>query len=520
MDNPPNIILILNDDMGFSDLGCYGGEVETPTLDGLAKGGLRFTQFYNTARCCPSRASLLTGLHPHQTGVAHMMRCDDVDGYLGDLAPATVTIPEALKAGGYRSYMTGKWHVTRHVDGPKHNWPMQRGFDDFWGFLMGAANFWQPQCLLRGNEARPPHEGGYFTDRISDEAVRQIHEHQARHSDKPFFQYVAYTAPHWPLHAPEEDIAKYKGRFDEGWDVLREKRLERLKQMGIVAPDCPLSPRDEGVEPWESAPHKEWEARRMEVYAAQIDRMDQGIGRIVEALQESGQWDNTLIVFLADNGGCAEGISQHTKFVERGSGTAKTLDGREVRYGNSPNIWPGAEDTYASYGTAWANLSNTPFRKFKHWVHEGGIATPLIAHWPRGILAKGELRHAPGQLPDLMATFLDLAGVEYPAMRNGHPLPPCEGFSLREVFEEDQPARGVLYFEHEGNCAVRKGDWKLVRAFLHDWELYNLAESRSETTNLAGEHPGRVAELQRLYEEWAERCHVWPWEKIKELRRK
>ena len=355
MANRPNIILILNDDMGFSDIGCYGGEVRTPNLDGLAAGGLRFTQFYNTARCCPSRASLLTGLYPHQADVGEMMRDDDVDGYRGDLNPNTVTIAEALRRGGYATYMSGKWHVCRDIgpDGPKYSWPNQRGFDDFYGIITGAANYYQPRTLTRNNEPVEPEDDDYFlTDAISGEAVRQIRDHAAGGQDAPFFQYVAYTAPHWPLHAHEEDIARYKGRFDAGWDALREERLARMVEMGIIHESWELSERDPEVGPWEEQDHKDWEARRMEVYAAQIDRMDQGIGRIVDALRETGQFDNTLIVFLADNGGCAEELgggseSWVRRLVERHPyvGTLETRDGREVRFGNTPDIIPGAAVT-------------------------------------------------------------------------------------------------------------------------------------------------------------------------------
>ncbi len=419
----PNIILILNDDMGFSDIGCYGGEVVTPNLDALADDGLRYTQFYNTARCCPSRASLLTGLHPHQADVGHMMDDDDVDGYLGDLSPDSVTIAEALKLGGYATYMSGKWHVTRYMDDSDHNWPCQRGFDDFYGILVGAANYFQPRTLHRNNEPiEPEGDNYYFTDVITDEAVRQIREHLEKLPDKPFFQYIAYTAPHWPLHAHPMDIDRYRGRFDAGWDVLREERLRRMIDMGIIDEQWALSARDERVPKWEDERHKKWQARRMEVYAAQIDRMDQGIGRVLDALRETGQWENTLIVFLADNGGCAEELTEFTgewATHDTPVGTEFTRDGRRIHYGNDPSIMPGGEETYQSCGVPWANVSNTPFRLYKHWVHEGGIATPFIVHWPDGIAAKGELRTQPAQLPDVMATFLDVADIEYPSEYKG-----------------------------------------------------------------------------------------------------
>jgi arylsulfatase A-like enzyme len=524
MTNKPNILLILNDDMGYSDLGCYGGEVETPNLDSLAAGGLRYTQFYNTARCCPSRASLLTGLHPHQADIGHMMDSDGIDGYLGDLSQESVTIAEALKTGGYATYMCGKWHVTRFVDGPKHNWPCQRGFDDFYGIITGAANYFQPRTLTRNNERIDPEGDDYFfTDAISDEAVRQIREHSQSSEAKPFFQYVAYTAPHWPLHAHPEDIANYQGRFAAGWDELRHQRRERMIQMGIIDEHWRLSERDPKVGLWEDEEQKTWQTQRMEVYAAQIDRMDQGIGRILAALKETGQWENTLIVFLADNGGCAEELGPNTgQWIANGweqVGSIKTRDGRDVRFGNSPDIIPGGEDTYSSYGIPWANVSNTPFRLYKHWVHEGGISTPFIAHWPEGIEARGELRHQPAQLPDIMATFLDLAGADYPTQYEGRRIQPLEGFSMTPTFADNPPTRPVLYWEHEGNKAVRKGKWKLVCRFPNPWELYDIEADRTELHELAPENPDVVQELSKLYDDWASRCGVTTWEELLQHRK-
>ena len=519
-DRRPNIIVILNDDMGFSDLGCYGGEIDTPNLDRLAANGLRFSQFYNTARCCPSRASLLTGLHPHQADVGHMMDDDGVDGYTGDLNPDTVTIAEALGDAGYRAYMSGKWHVTRHVDGPTHNWPRQRGFDAFYGIITGACSFYHPKTLTRDNERIDTPEGEYFlTDAISDEAAGQLRRHAATHPSTPFFQYVAYTAPHWPLHAHPEDIERYQGRFDAGWDALREERLERLVASGLIHPDWRLTPRDASQPAWEDAEHKAWQARRMEVYAAQIERMDRGIGRILAALEETGQWERTAILFLADNGGCAEEIPAGGWARLRGENAqTQTRDGRPVQFGNVPEVMPGGEETYQSYGVPWANVSNTPFREYKHWVHEGGIATPLIAHWPAGIPDPGGLRHEPAQLPDIMATCLDLAGAAYPSIHKGHDIPPAEGFSMAPLLGGGAFGREVLYWEHEGNRAVRRGRWKLVTKYPGGWELYDIERDRTELNDLSQEHPKVVAELAALYGEWAERCSVMPWADLQALR--
>ncbi len=387
----PNIVLVLADDMGFSDIGCYGGEIETPNLDRLARRGTRMTQFYNTARCTPSRASLVTGLHPHQVGIGILNFDDSPDGYSGNLSEGCVTAAEALGAAGYATYMSGKWHLASDMENPNGAWPTRRGFDRFYGTLEGAGSFYQPRTLVRDEEnvEKEGLDAGFFyTDAISANAVRFVEEHEQPGTDQPFFLYLAYTAPHWPLHAHEDDIAKYHGRFDAGWDQLRQDRLDRLVAEGILDASWPLSERDERIAPWAATADKAWETRRMEVYAAQVDRMDQGIGALVETLERLGQLDNTLIVFLSDNGGCAEEMPPDsvkefvTSFVPM---KEHTRDGEQVVPGNVSGLMPGPESTYQSYGRAWANLSNTPFREYKHWVHEGGIATPLhraLAGWP------------------------------------------------------------------------------------------------------------------------------------------
>lgn len=522
----PNVVLILNDDMGYSDLGCYGGEVQTPNLDRLAAHGLRFSQFYNTARCSPSRASLLTGLHPHQTGVGILTYDSGPEGYAGNLNHRCVTIPQVLKANGYRTYMSGKWHVASSLTEPTDTWPMQRGFDEFYGTIIGAGSFYDPNTLTRGNEnieheARKP--GFFYTDAISDQAVAFIEQHQREHAGTPFFEYVAYTAPHWPLHAHDEDIAKYKGRFDEGWDTLREARLEKLVRSGVLDRQWQLSPRDPTQPPWSEAEHKAWLARCMEVYAAQIDRMDQGIGRILASLERTGQLDNTIVIFLADNGACAEDIPENVpidELVEKLMiARSHTRDGEPVHFGNDPSRMPGPENTYQSYGQAWANLSNTPFRYYKHWIHEGGISTPLIVHWPAGIAARNEIRHTPGYLPDIMATIVDLTGSRYPATFEGRAIEPLEGVSLAPSFGADGVDRKAMFWEHEGNAAVRIGKWKLVRAYPGPWELYDMEADRTELHDVAAQHPERVADMARQYEAWAKRCGVIPRAQIVALMR-
>ena len=516
----PNIVIIMADDMGFSDLGCYGGEILTPNLDTLAANGLRFTHFYNAARCCPSRASLLTGLYAHQTGLGYMTGNDyGLPGYRADLNEHCVTIAQVLKSAGYHTYISGKWHVTRHIleGGARKNWPLQRGFDRFYGTLIAAGSFWDPITLMRDNDFIQPEGDYYYTEAISENAVEFI-----RNSDSgdPFFLYVSYTAPHWPIHAREEIIDKYTGRFSMGWDSLRLERYERMLAMGLLPPEWPLSPGDTMKSgSWNKALHKDWEQRRMEVYAAMIDHLDQGVGQIVEALKKRGELENTLIFFLSDNGG--EDL-EHRKGEIGNTGKPwnimvyvplKTRDGRNVIAGDIPGVLPGPDDTYQGYGQ-WANLSNTPFRKYKTYVHEGGISTPFIVHWPDGIPARSEWRDQPAHIIDIMPTCLEVAGVDYPSDFNGNHITPAEGLSLHPVFENNPSGHEALFWEHEGNRAVRQGKWKLVSDYPDAWELYDLKADRTELNNLAGQYPDKVLELEKLYTDWAKRCNVVPWSEM------
>ncbi|MBK9171229.1 MAG: arylsulfatase [Bryobacterales bacterium] len=507
----PNIVLIMADDMGFSDLGCYGGEIETPNLDALARNGLRFAQFYNTARCCPTRASLLTGLYPHQAGVGHMVNPrENSPGYRGDLARESVTIAEALKPAGYNTLMSGKWHVTPVTDS-KHNWPLQRGFDRFYGTIHGAGSFYDPATLAEGNDYVEPDKPEFnYTDAISDRAAAFVREYAAK--PEPFFLYVPYTAPHWPLHEPESGIAKYKGRYAQGWDALRMERHQNMIRMGLVDVRWPLTPRDPDAPAWPQAKDKEWQQRRMEVYAAQVDRMDQGIGRIVAALRESEAEENTLILFLADNGGCAEELRENPRQPRARHVPEKTRAGEPVQLGNDPQVMPGPENTYQSYGIPWANASNTPFRLYKHWVHEGGISSPLIAHWPARIKNPGTITNEPGHVIDLMATCVDAAGAKYPQEFAGTKITPLEGKSLIPVLAEGRrEGHSEIYWEHEGNRAVRQGKWKLVSRHPGEWELYDLDADRTELDDLSAKEPAKVAELAANYDAWARKCGVEPW---------
>jgi len=508
----PNIILIMADDMGFSDLGCYGSEILTPNLDKLAKGGLRFLQFYNAGRCCPTRAALITGLYPHQTGVGHMMNDYRRPGYRGNLNNTCATIAEVLKAAGYQTMMCGKWHLTRFVapEGPKYNWPLQRGFERFYGTIHGGGSYFDPVTLTRDNHFVRRQQMGeyYYTDAISDRAAEYVE--QAARSNKPFFLYVAYTAPHWPLHAPTGVARRYRAKYAMGWDALREERHRRMITLGIVDRRWPLTPRDSRVKPWEQEPSKQWHQQRMEVYAAQIDVMDQGIGRIMEKVRQVGAERNTLVMFLADNGGCAEEIGSHWKGLHI---PERTFAGRPVQLGNNPNIMPGPEETYQSYGIGWANASNTPFRLYKHWVHEGGIATPFIAYWPGVITEGGRRTNQVGHVIDVMPTCVELAKIRYPASLGGYKLTPPAGRSLVPIFRGQTRQIGQLFWEHEGNRAVRSGKWKLVSKYPGPWELYDMETDRTEMNNLAEKFPVMVEGLSSAYENWAKQANVEQWRK-------
>jgi arylsulfatase A-like enzyme len=502
----PNILLILVDDMGFSDIGCYGSEIHTPNVDQLAAGGLRFMQFYNTARCCPTRASLMTGLYPHQAGVGHMTDKGDWSSknwinewYIGDLRPDAVTIAQVLKSAGYRTYMAGKWHVSKNIekDEPKYNWPVQRGFDRYYGIIVGAANYFDPGHLARDNtlikaDSDPDYKPAqyYFTDALGDHAVRFLAEHQ-KTAQQPFFLYLAFTAPHWPMQAPESVIAKYKGRYDAGYEPIRLARFQRQQEMGLIQKDWDLS-RQFGN--WDKVQRKDWEARCMEVYAALVDRMDQNVGKVLAELRRQNQLNNTLILFLSDNGGCAENMGRGPK---------------------AP--MPGPKESFISYGEAWANVSNTPFRYYKHYVHEGGISTPLIAHWPGVVTRPGQFESQPGHLIDIMATCVDVARATYPTELNGRKIQPMEGVSLAPALRGGPLGRkNPLFWEHEGNRALRQGNWKLVaKDPTGPWELYDMTKDRTEMHDLAGQHPEKVKEMAALWEQWAKRTHAipWPWGK-------
>ncbi len=511
----PNIILVLADDMGFSDIGCYGSEISTPNLNQLAAGGLRFTQFYNNPRCCPSRASLMTGLYPHQAGVGMMVDADykryPYPAYAGDLSSSCVTIAEALKTAGYNTAMAGKWHLTPPEGVSNHNWPLQRGFDKYFGTIAGASSYFDPATLTRDNTPIRAEKGFYYTDAIAENAAQYVEDFASR--QMPFFLYTAFTAPHWPLQVPEEDIEKYKDRYRGGWDELRRERHQRQIRMGIVQEKWGITPRDARVPSWEVASYKEWEMRRMAVFAAQVERLDRGIGKIIAKVEQLGIADNTLMLFMADNGGNYEELGDPGPEASRPIHLPyKTLDGRSVEQGNKPSVFPGPEDTYQSYGIPWGNCSNTPFRLYKHFAHEGGISTPLVAYWPAVIRQKNSLTHQIGHETDMMATCLDIAGAKYPSTtKSGATPPPLVGKSLLPVFHGQTRDRGPIFWEHEGNSAMRDGKWKLVSQFPDYWELFDMEEDRTEMHNLADKEPERLKQMTAAYADWAKHVGVQPW---------
>jgi len=505
----PNILLIVADDLGYSDLGCYGGEIDTPNLNSLASSGVRFAQFYTTARCCPSRASILSGQYPHKVGVGHMVTDLGHPGYRGRLSENAVTIAEVLGPAGYRTFMSGKWHVGT-------NDPTRRGFEQYFGTLISAATYWDPAQYLRlpqGSKTRSYAKDAFYgTDALTDYAMDFVEDARTT-PDKPWFLYLAYNAPHFPLHARPEDIAKYRNRYTTGWDELRRERLARMKQLRLVAKDTQLSPRSQytnfgetvtaGNPPWDSLAEDRRAdlAMRMAIYAAMVDRMDQDIGRLTADLRAKGELDNTLIMFLSDNGACAE------------------WDPFGFDVGSSPNnvlhvgedlARMGSRGTYHSVGSAWANASNTPWRMYKHYSHEGGISAPCVVHWPAGFPRRNAIERAPTHLIDLMPTIVEASGAPYPQRVGSREILPMVGRSFIPALRGERMPERTLYFEHEGTRAVREGRYKLTALRGEAWKLYDMEHDRTELQDLAASQPQRVESLVKKWDKWAAENNVTP----------
>lgn len=499
----PNVIVILADDMGFSDLSCFGSEISTPNIDKLADNGIRFTQMYNGARCCPTRASLLTGIYPHQAGMGGMITKNGkgTEGpYQGYLSRNSVTIAEVLKQANYYTVASGKWHVGEE----RPNWPTDRGFDNYYGLISGAANYFDIRkgksekseriFAIDSTEITPPNEGFYMTNAITENAIKFLQK--AETIEQPFFMYLAYTAPHWPLHALQEDIDLFKGKYMKGWDVLREERYQRMKEMGILDENWVVSDRNEDVTAWDelSQEQKERMDLLMAIYAAQIHRMDIGIGEVMKELEKMGVADNTVVMFLSDNGGSGEYDPMGSDFW------GNFWDGEAL---------PGSGESYHSYGSSWANLSNTPFRYYKKDTYEGGIATPFIVSWPNQIKNKGSISHMPGHINDVMTTICDITGTKYPNNYKGNSIIPMEGKSLAPILQGEMlDSIKPLFWEHNENRAVRNGDLKLVAKKGKPWELYDLSKDRTETNDLIEENKGLANDLIQQYERWAKKVGV------------
>jgi arylsulfatase A-like enzyme len=526
----PNIVLILADDLGYSDLGCYGGEIHTPNLDYLAKNGLRYRQFYNTSRCCPTRASLLTGLYNQQAGIGKMTDAEKLPAYLGRLSDNAVTLAEVLKTAGYQTGMTGKWHVSNTFSekdpkeqlawlnhqkqygdfSPLKQYPTARGFDKFFGTIWGVIDFFDPFSLVNGTTpVKEVPKDYYHTDAINDTAVSYINEWKK--TDKPFFLYVAHNAPHWPLHALPEDIEKYKDTYKAGWDAIREARYKRMVKMGLIDPKTTkLSPRENQQERWAANPDKDWDARAMAVHAAMVDRMDQGIGRIIDALRKSDELDNTLILFLSDNGASPEIAAAYGPGFDRAN---QTRTGIPVSFDTEKKVMPGPQTNYASLGPVWANVANTPYRFAKAQSYEGGLRTPMIAFWPKGITArKGGYSDQVAHVMDFMKTFTDLSQAEYPGEYKGNKIMPTTGKSLIPSFKGLIGAgHQTLFNEHFGARYARSGNWKIVSKNNDPaWHLYDLSKDNTELNDLAAINPDKVKELEGMWKKWADENKVFP----------
>lgn len=529
-DSRPNIVIIMADDMGFSDAGCFGGEIQTPNIDWLAGNGVRFKNFYNIDRCCPTRASLLTGLYNQQAGIGNMTMDAHQPGYRGHLTANSVTIAEVLKAVGYNTAMCGKWHVSNTVEQPTREeqlkwlnhqafhptfspldqYPINRGFDKYYGTIWGVVDYFDPFSLVNGTTAVKEVPAAYYhTDAINDTAASYIKEMSK--DKKPFFLYVAHNAPHWPLMAKPKDIDKYKDTYKKGWEAIRKSRYKKMVEIGLIDPStAPISPREPNQPDWKNNPDSIYDARAMAVHAAMIDCMDQGIGRIIDALKETGQIDNTLVIFLSDNGASPEICANFGPGFDR---PGETRDGRKIIYATKKEILPGPQTTYTSIGPHWANVSNTPYRYWKAFSYEGGVRTPMIAFWPKGIhLKKGGFIDQVGHVMDFMPTLIELASAKYPTEHKGNQITPMEGISLASVFDNPKKQmKRTLFNEHVGGRYARSGDWKLVSKNQDTtWHLYHIKADETELNDSSAYYPHKVHVMDSMWHAWANRVHVFP----------
>jgi len=508
----PNFVVIMADDMGYSDLGCFGSEISTPNLDRLAAEGLRMTQFYNSSRCCPTRAALLTGHYPHNAGVGSMNRDLGTSAYQGFLNKSSITIAEGLKTRGYFTMMSGKWHVGDKED----QWPTARGFDRFFGFIGGTSNYFYPHphkllgndFVLNGKklenyttENKP--EDYYLTNEFGNYALKFLDE--AKEQKKPFYLHLTFNAPHFPIQALPEDVAKYRGKYMKGWDILRTDRYKRLVDLGIISDKWPLSPRDTLIPEWNQMRETEkdsWDLK-MAVYAAMIDRLDQNVGRVLNKLKEMGVEKNTLVLFFSDNGASHE-------YAYPGRPQADQAIAQRIK--GLPASDP---QSYVSYEYNWANLSNAPFRSFKHWENEGGISAPFIAYYP-DLIKSRTINNQPAHVIDIQSTIFDLAGVKYPSVYKGHSLTPPDGLSLKDVFSgKAWKGHDVLYWEHQGNRAVRQGKWKIVSNYPENkWRLFDMDADRTELNDLSQSNREKLRELVDLYTSWASKSGIVDWATI------
>lgn len=528
--NKPNIIVVLADDLGFSDIGCYGGEIETPHLDWLASRGMRMTSFYNASRCCPTRASLLTGQYQHTAGIGNMTTDQHQPGYRGFLQPNVVTIAQVLKTAGYQTGMVGKWHVSETGSLPDKDeqlawldhqitdrdfsdtlsYPVHKGFDQYYGNIWGVVDYFDPFSLVNGTQPVPSvPKDFYYTNAIGDSTASYIRQFSKK--DDPFFMYVAFTAPHWPLQALEPDIRKYENTYKKGWNAIREKRYQKMVQLGLIKPEqVKLSEFMTPDKSWERNADSLWDARAMAVHAAMVDRLDQNIGKMIDALRKSGQLENTLIVFLSDNGASPE---QPAKFGPGFDRSGTTRDGRKISFSVNKDVMPGPQTTHFGIGPEWANVSCTPFRYWKSKEHEGGITTPFIAYWPNKIKEHNKISSEPAHIIDLMATCTDIAGATYPTTFAGHNITPTPGKSLLPMWtgKLKKPLHDELFWEHNGAAALRQGNWKIVRVGANaPWELYDLGKDRSEMQNHAAAYPEKMETMKRKWKELANQYGVFP----------